>query len=388
MQTAQSDQRPSDLEARLAEALYQCNKCGFCQASCPFYQTTHQEWASARGRLRLLRATREGVLQKGNGYARAIYQCFSCGACAANCPSGVDVEEILLGERTLAAGSAMLPEPLSSLERTITSSGNLTGEGSQVRLSWTDNLDIEPPRGGQHDLAYFVGCVSSLFPQAYGLPQGMVNLLELAGEDYTILGQEELCCGYPLYISGLVDEARATARANLRTVRATGASRLITTCPSCYRAWREFYPDLLGEDPAIQIVHATEWLASANLQLGSFPKKITYHDPCDLGRGSGIYDAPRQFLSGIDGVELAEMGFSRAEALCCGGGGNMESLDPQASHSVVSLRMSQAAQTGAELVVTACPQCKRSLASGRSKENPLAVTDIVELAWRLARTGA
>ncbi len=366
----------------LEEALYRCNKCGFCQATCPFYQTTWEEWAVARGRLRLLRGVQEGNLPLSDGYSRALFQCFSCGACAVTCPSGVPVEEILLQARRDAARSAHLPELLAELGQTITSSGSLTGEMGEIRLAWAQNLDFTPRQSGQHDLIYFVGCVSSLFPQAFGLPQSMVSLLARAGEDYAVLGGDEVCCGYPLFISGLVDEARAMAQANLRRVREAGASRLITTCPSCFRAWREFYPELLEQELDVEIIHATQWLADAGLQYRPLEKRVTYQDPCDLGRGSGVYEAPRQVLSRMVGLELVEMPYTQAEALCCGGGGNMESLNPQASRSVVQMRMEQASGTGADLLVTACPQCKRTLAGARSRENRLRVIDIVELAWR------
>jgi Fe-S oxidoreductase len=366
----------------LEQALYSCNKCGFCQATCPFYQTTWQEWTVARGRLRLVKGVQEGDLPPGNGYVRAIYHCFTCGACATTCPSGVPVEEILFEARRDAARNALIPEPLTRLGETIAASGSLTGEAGDLRLAWAQNLDFSPRHSGQHDLIYFVGCVSSLYPRAFGLPQSMVSLLAWAGEDYAVLGGDEVCCGYPLFISGLEDEARAMAQANLRAIRQTGATRLMTTCPSCYRAWREFYPELLGQDPGVEVIHATQWLGGADLALRPFEKKVTYQDPCDLGRASGVYDAPREFLSRIDGLELVEMPNTRAEALCCGGGGNMESLDLRASRSVVHMRMDQAAGTGADLVVTACPQCKRTLASARSRERRVPVMDIVELAWR------
>jgi Fe-S oxidoreductase len=139
---------------------------------------------------------------------------------------------------------------------------------------------------------------------------------------------------------------------------------------------------LLGEDPGVEVIHSTQWLVDAELPLKPLEKKVTYHDPCDLGRGSGIYDPPREFLSRIEGIEVVEMPYARAEALCCGGGGNMESLDPSASQAVVHMRMKQASGTGADWVTTACPQCKRTLASARSKEVRLPVVDLVELAWR------
>jgi Fe-S oxidoreductase len=369
----------------LEAALYRCNKCGFCQSACPFYLTTREEWSVGRGRLRLVKALQEGDLPASSGYLRAIYQCFSCSACNATCPSGVLVEEILFSARRDATRQGMAPEPLVQMGKALTASGSLTGEPGEARLSWAQNLDFEPRQGGQHELLYFVGCVSSLYPQAFGLPQSMASLLEMQDEDYGILGGDEVCCGYPLYIAGFEDEARAMAEANLRSVRGAGASRVLTTCPSCYRAWHQFYPELLGCEPGVEVIHATQWLAEAELDLKPLGQTVTYQDPCDLGRASGIYDEPRAFLRGIDGLELVEMPFNQTEGLCCGGGGNMESMDLDASRAVVQLRMEQAAGTGASTVITACPQCKRTLSAGRSREMRLRVMDIVELAWRQAQ---
>ena len=366
----------------LEDALYRCNKCGFCQSSCPYYQTTQEEWTVARGRLQLMKAVLSGRLSGSDGLATRLYQCFMCGASSATCPSGVPVEEIFLEARGELVREGLLPEALGQLGETIQSTGNLTGEPGELRLSWAQNLELSPPQGGTHEMIYFVGCVSSLYPQAYGLPQDMVRLLEVAQADYAILGSDEICCGYPLYISGLMDDAREMARANLQKVRETGASRLITTCPSCFRAWREFYPRLLEEDLGLEIIHSTQWLVEAGLSLSPLEKRVTYHDPCDLGRGSGIYDAPREFLSSIEGLELVEMPYTRAESLCCGGGGNVESLDQSTGKAVAQMRMRQAAGTGAEIAVSACPQCKRTLAGGRSKDARIPVLDIVELAWR------
>jgi Fe-S oxidoreductase len=368
----------------LDEALYRCNKCGFCQATCAFYQDTREERAVARGRLRLIKGQREGQIGLSDVYAERIFECFMCGGCSVSCPSGVEIEALLLDARRELARSEMLPAPLMDLQRTVTASGTLTGEGGEARLSWTQNLSFAPPVGGHHDVVYFVGCVSSLYPRAYAAPQGFASLLEWADVDYGLLGGDEVCCGYPLFISGLEDAAREMARANVAAVQRTGARQLITTCPSCYRAWREFYPELLGEDAGIEVLHASQWLAEADLPLQPLKgaERVTYHDPCDLGRASGVYDAPRQALAAVPGLELVEMANTRAETLCCGGGGNVESLAPDASRSVAQRRMAQASETGADLLVTACPQCERVLSAARSRENRLRVMDVVEVAWR------
>ncbi len=366
----------------LNEALYRCNKCGFCQASCPFYQFTREEWATARGRLRLIREALEGRLTPSDKYSLRFYHCFMCGACSATCPSGVPVEEILLKTREELALKSFIPYPLEELSRRITSTGNISGEDRSLRLSWAQNLDFPIRRNSNPDVVYFVGCVSSLYPQAYGLPQSMVQLLEKKEVNYSVLGEEEICCGYPLLLNGQLDLAREVARKNISTVKETGARVLLTSCPSCYRMWKSFYPELLGEESGLEVIHSVQWLAEAGLPLKPFEEKLTYHDPCDLGRGCKIYDEPRAVLKSIPGVNLVEMPLTKAEALCCGGGGNVESLEPSAGESVAKMRLEHAQLAGAKLVITACPQCRRTL-SKAARGMGLKVMDIVELGAKL-----
>lgn len=366
----------------LHEALYRCNKCGFCQASCPFYQFTREEWSSARGRLRLIREALEGRLATSDKYSRRLYRCFMCGACSVTCPSGVPVEEILLKTREALALKGFIPSPLEELGLKVSSTGNISGEDKSLRLSWAQNLDFPVRRNGKSEMVYFVGCVSSLYPQAYGLPQSMVYLLEKRGVNYSVLGEEEVCCGYPLLINGQVELARDIAKKNISKAKETGASVLLTTCPSCYRMWKKFYPELLGEESGLKVIHSVQWLAEAGLPFRPFEEKLSYHDPCDLGRGCKIYEEPRAFLNSIPGVKLVEMPFTKGEALCCGGGGNVESLEPSAGEEVARMRLEQARLAGTGLVITACPQCRRTL-SKAARRMGLKVMDIVELGAKL-----
>ena len=380
----------NDLQTRsslLDEMLYQCGKCGLCQAACALYQWTGEERSTARGRLRLIKALTEGDIGPSPAYADRVYRCLMCGACSATCPSGIEVEELFLDARIDLAGMDLLPEPLVQLADTLVSTGNLTGEPCEARLSWTENLEFAPPQDGTHDMVYLVGCVSSLYPQAYRMPQSMVRLLESADVDYAVLGGKEICCGYPLLVSGLRDEAREVARANLDEVLKMGAAQVLMTCPSCYRMWQEFYPQLLDGDLGVQVLHATQWLAESSLEFGRIDRKVAFHDPCDLGRGCDIYQAPREVLSRIQGLELVEMPRTRAEALCCGGGGSMESLDPAGTKRMAERRLAEALGVEAEALVSACPQCKRTLSGAKSAQLRIPTIDIVELAWDAVSRG-
>jgi len=163
-----------------------------------------------------------------------------------------------------------------------------------------------------------------------------------------------------------------------------GAKQVVMTCPSCYYAWHHVYPEMVGE-LGFEVVHATQWLAemlrAGHLPMqGGRPLTITYHDPCDLGRKGNIYDAPRQVLSAIPGITLVEMDSRRETALCCGGGGNLETFDPALGTEVAARRVSEAQATGAQVIVSACPQCERTLTkSVRESKIRIRVMDVVQM---------
>jgi heterodisulfide reductase subunit D len=211
-----------------------------------------------------------------------------------------------------------------------------------------------------------------------------VEILEKAGVDYLTMGQEEHCCGFPLIIAGMSDQALDMIRHNVQAVRKTGAKRLVASCPSCYHTWHSDYPRILGEPLGFEVVHSTELLheliADGSIRLGSFSRLVTYHDPCDLGRTSKIYDAPREVIKAIPDVEFSEMKDHREHSLCCGGGGDVEMSDKELSANVARTRMLQAQETGAKVILSACQQCTRTLA-GAARANKIRIRsmDLVEL---------
>lgn len=375
---------------RISEDDYlHCIRCGLCLASCPTYRLTLKETDSPRARIALLRAVREGLVERPTDNTAAQYfRCLLCGACAFVCPSGVTVDRLIELARGEMADLGLLPQPLVALNERVAQTGNISAESNESRLLWASNLPT-PPTGierRQAEVVYFVGCVGSLFPRSYALPQSFVQILDRAGVEYALLGAEEWCCGYPLAINGDLEGARRMMEHNLEAVRAVGARTIVTTCPSCFHFWKHTYPVALGEDLGIEVRHATEFLADL-LEAGRLPLRddlpeqvATYHDPCDLGRKSGVFDAPRRILAAIPGVTLVEMEENRGGSHCCGGGGNLESFDPEMSRAIAARRIRQAAGTGASVVVSACQQCERTLSSAtRAERLRLRVKDITEI---------
>jgi len=196
-------------------------------------------------------------------------------------------------------------------------------------------------------------------------------------------GKDESCCGYPLLIGGMPGSAQCLMEQNIELAVKSGARRLVTTCPSCYHVWKEVYPRLTAEMPDIEIYHAVLFLekliTEGALRLKASACTVTYHDSCDLGRKGGIFEEPRNILRAIPGVKLVEMKFNHENAFCCGGGGNLEMNDKTLSGNIAKQRVKQALDAGAEIIVTSCQQCKRTLTGGaRQMRARIKVMDISE----------
>ena len=351
------------------DEMLRCTRCGFCQAACPVYDELRTESSVARGKVQLLLAVNNGTLEPSETIARHLYRCLDCRMCHQTCPGGVRTDEIFEGARQWAAQTQWFPTPLDELRRRVESSHNIAGEENAHRTMWQENLDSTVELTERAEVVFFTGCVSSLYPMVYGIPQSFVQLLARAGIPHTTLGGAEWCCGYPLLAAGL--EAEAMIAHNVAAIEALRPRWLVATCPSCHKTWKSEYPAA-----SFDAVHATELLLrlleegrikptqppAIRRQPGrSGPLRVTYHDPCDLGRKGGIYEQPRQILAHLPGIEFVEMHSNRANALCCGGGGNLESLEADLSAAIADRRLAEAQAVDAEVIVTACQQCQRTL---------------------------
>lgn len=361
-----------------------CYQCGACSGSCP---TVRQMDYTPRQILRFIQlGMADRVLR-----SRAIWYCLACYSCTARCPREIKITETLIGLRKLAVERGMeVPGNLLAMKGTLVDQYNISGDANDTRLIWSENLEeiaaaVKPKR--QAETVFFVGCVSSFFPIAYPIPQSLVQIMMSLETDFTLLGGDEWCCGYPLYSAGMEALLPSFVEHNIATVKATGARQLVTTCPSCYYTWTHIYPDLTSSPLPFEVLHASQFLArlveKGQLRLQEMEQVVTYHDPCDLGRKSGIYDAPREVIGSIPGVEFREMASSRENATCCGGGGDVQVVDASVTAVVAARRVRQAERTGAKVILSACQQCKRTLASAARKEKiRLRVMDITELVWR------
>lgn len=383
-------------------ALDACTRCGECVLWCPTFAEKPE--LDAITPLRKIETVRRFVRQQHGLIARFLgsrpprpeelgvhsngtYDCTLCGRCAVVCPAHIQTRPLWIAMREDLVKQGVYPAIFDWLRETLLASRNILGDDNANRLIWSQSLPGIPEgvkRKSRAEVVYFVGCVASFYPQCYSIPQNTVQLLDRAGVDYMTLGDEEWCCGFPLIIAGMGEAVVETARHNLEAVRRTGAKRLVTGCPSCYHTWKHDYPRILGEPLGFEVLHLTELLAELlegkHLSLRPLEEAVTYHDPCDLGRTSGIYEAPRQVILAIPGITLVEMKHHRQYSLCCGGGGDVEMADKELVTAVARRRLSEAQTTGARVILSSCQQCKRTLtAAARQERVRIRVMDVVEL---------
>jgi heterodisulfide reductase subunit D len=375
------------------ENTYLCYQCQKCSVGCP---TAH---AMTYRPAQIMRAVQFG-LQEMLMRDASIWRCLTCETCGTFCPNDLHPRQVIEVLRCMVMedGSGLSHDQalergvraLRMLGARIGDAHNISGDPNDNRLIWADNLPVRPPyldRKKGAETVYFVGCVSSLYPMSYAVPQAFVTILEKTGADYTTMGSAEWCCGYPLLIGGQVKAAEAVIRHNVEEIKSLGARRVVMTCPSCYHSWHHVYPEIVGE-LGFEVLHATQLLAEM-VDEDRLPMKkgremvVTYHDPCDLGRKGGVYQEPRQVLEAIPGVTFVEMESRRETALCCGGGGNLETFDPELGAEVAAKRLAEAQVAGAQVIASACPQCERTLTkSVRAGRVRIRVMDLAQLVER------
>lgn len=209
----------------------------------------------------------------------------------------------------------------------------------------------------------------------------LAEILDVGKVDFTLLGEEEWCCGFPMLGAGLKELFKEFMDHNLEAVREKGAKRIIFACPSCYQMWREYYPS------EFEIVHASQFLMEMvkekRLPLQELPMTVTYHDPCDLGRGARVYEEPREVIRSIPGIKLVEFTQNRENCQCCGGGGNLEMIDANLSAEIAKRKIEDAQSTGAQAIITSCQQCVRTMTTYVKRNKvPIEVLDITQLIQR------
>jgi Fe-S oxidoreductase len=234
------------------------------------------------------------------------------------------------------------------------------------------------------ELLYFVGCYYAYDPRLQKVARSTAKVLQRAGVEFGILGSREVCCGESIRKTGNEELFKSLARENIKTFIDHGVRRVLVASPHCYHTFKNEYSEFMVN---FEVVHITEYLQElieqGRLKLdGKLAKKVTFHDPCYLGRHNGIYDPPRELLQRLSGLELVEMVDSREKSLCCGGGGGRIWMETPKEERFSDLRVAQARDVGAEVLATSCPYCISNFEESRlalEGEGAPEVRDVTEL---------
>jgi heterodisulfide reductase subunit D len=375
-----------------------CTDCRFCADVCPAVAASSDGELSAVFRMKGLKEVlkgRTGLFQKLfrrrlpsreelDHFSNTVFRCTLCGNCQEVCPVGIHLKELWLSLRQDLVHSEAYPKKIEMIRDNLQESRNVFAEDNEERADWVEDMRDAPDHGylkDEAEVVYFTGCVAAYFPLAQKIPMALAEILDASGVNFTLLGQEEWCCGFPMLGAGLRDMFREFMDHNLEAVRDKGADKVIFACPSCYQMWREHYPR------TFEIYHATQFLTDlvrkGRVPLQELDLTVTYHDPCDLGRGARVFDEPRELIRSVPGVRLVELPRNRENCQCCGGGGNMEMIDAGLSAEIAKQKIEEVLSTGAQVVVTSCQQCVRTMMTYvRRNKVPLEVLDSTQLLHR------
>ncbi len=378
-----------------------CTRCGRCTDVCPSYGAG-EPFAPRE----VIAGTKEELMHKhgipffGAGNpgldTNLLWYCTTCGACAEACPVFVSPFKLIRTMRRdeIEKGKHVPLSLIQSLEK-LYRYNNPWEATKKKRAQWSKGLNVpDITKLKQSDcLCYFVGCTTSYDTRAQGIARAFVKILQHADVSFGILGKNEPCCGDIARRTGEDGLFEDHMSRSLSLFRRYGITKIVTSSPHCFYTFKNDYPAYMPFMPKdewtdFNVCHYTHILKdlidSGTLKLDNIlAKKVTYHDPCYLGRHSGSFDTPRKIISAIPGIDLVEMKHHGPDSLCCGGGGGriwQEDMDGETKMSEIRIR--EAANTGAEILITACPLCLIMLEDARKTagfEETLTVMDLNEL---------
>jgi len=373
-----------------AEQIHRCFRCGYCkfpsdftEINCPSYSRFRFETYSTGGRLWLIWAWLKKEMEWSEHFAEIVFSCATCRNCVEHCPmrfSDDIVDWIVAARSDMVEKGLMLPNVRDFLNN-ISKHGNPWGTARSKRDAWAEGIRRYEP--GDEYLLY-VGCVGSYEKRGQRMARTLAELLEKAGASFGILGFEEDCDGNEVYMLGEMGLFQELAKRNTEKFKELGVKKVVTLSPHAYNSMKNKYPRLDDFEAFHYTQLLLELIQKGKIELSELKAKVTYHDPCFLGRYNSVYDAPRQILKSIPGIKLKEMNRSRENSFCCGGGSGNFVLDllGRSEENPSRNRVREAHETGADILVVACPSCMIMLddaVKDEGLEGELTVKDITEL---------
>jgi Fe-S oxidoreductase len=342
-----------EFEKKYREQILQCSRCGFCQAVCPIYGLTLRPALNARGKMLLLKEVMDGEIDLNDELVETMFQCTTCASCFENCPSGVEVPEIIKQVRRDMVNIGSCHPAFKGMNEVLQKHTNIYAEDEPE--------DFERERNKKAEYVYFIGCVGSYREDEPTM--ATLDLLDRLGVDYTLI--DEVCCSGVLEDVGyqINDEL---VRKNTDLILTTGAKTVVTGCPYCFRTFnnKPQYAEL--KEKGVQVDHISQFLRDFELGVKT-DKRVTYHDPCDLGRHCGIYEEPRQTIRKI-APNFVEMPHHHGESLCCGAGGGVRGAFAKNSIAMARRRLQDVEEVGADIVLTECNSCVHNLGNAKLRK--------------------
>ncbi len=358
------------------DALKSCYQCGLCTATCPWGMVKNFPVRKTMHQAQL------GLVDFEN---EDMWTCVTCRNCVQRCPRGVAIIDVMRSMRRAIVnlGVAKVPDSLRITMKNISGTGNPLGEEAGKRTNWAKDLGLKHFTKGT-EVLYFSCCVPAYDTKIQRESRATATILQKAGVDFGTLGAKEVCCGESVRKAGDEGLFQTLAQTNIGSFTEAGVKKIVTTSPHCYSTFKNEYPELGGN---FEVLHFTQYLSQL-IKDGKIKftkevkKRVAYHDPCYLGRHSGVYDEPREVLKSIPGIELVEMRNFRENSLCCGGGGGRIWMETPKGERLSDIRVEQALDAGANVLAVACPYCMSNFDDSvltQNKGDVIVVKDIAEL---------
>ena len=332
------------------DQIRQCSRCGFCQAVCPVYGSTLRPAYNARGKMLLIKEVLDGKLELNDELIETIFQCTTCGSCAEQCPSGVKVPEIIKAVRTDMVNIGSCHPAFTGMDQVLRQYPNIYAE--------EEPADFDRERGQKAEYVFFMGCVGQYREE--DATEAALDLLDRLEVDYTLI--DEVCCSGVLEDVGYAIHDDMAAK-NIELILATGCHTVITGCPYCLRTFnnKEQYAPL--KKAGVDVIHISQFLVKFDFGVTT-DQVVTYHDPCDLGRHTGIYEEPRRTIAKI-APNLVEMPSHHGQSLCCGAGGGVRGAYAKNSLAMARRRLEEVEEVGADILLTECNSCVHNLSNAK-----------------------
>ena len=333
--------------------------CGFCERGCPVYQSLKVKTLCMRGRNRTMLGLIQGRFEITPAVVQAAFECTLCGNCDRWCSLKNTEHTRAFREYLLKHGVEPMKEH-ASIATSIRNYGNPWFQPRSARNRWTKGLNVPKAAPGQQEVLFFAGCTSAVTKPLNRSLVASAKLLQKAGVKFATMGQDEPCCGSTLQRVGQTEAFEELEKENLKKFKAMGIKKIVTACPGCYTTLKK---TVEKAGAGIEVTHIAQEIAhqvkNGNLKLKKSSERVTYHDPCHLGRLGGVFEEPREIVSSV--ANLVEMPNNRYESRCCGAGAGLQSAFPKLSRDLAAKRIAEAKATGATTLVTCCPFCETQL---------------------------